>query len=439
MADGYDQGYEDRLFERIRWPHAGYRLFEIGHFVGDRDWFDGLWESNCMFVERPQLEQVGVLRRAVHDGGGWLRQPRALRAARLLTRHPSRHHHRRGFLPPGARGHHHEPDRSRRTTGPACSATARTTPMLRGRAFKGPGKPIHYVGRISPEAARRIEAAPHVDRACSRRRPRPAGTVRRRSRCRCPRSCAGRSPRRCGAPSRGRSTSWLGRAIATRTDRPPRVPGAGEHGPARLDRRGRHRRRGPSAVPGSMCELVGHGQVVSIDVEPPRRSAGPPSTADPTSGEPLEHRRRSRSVRELVGAAGRWWCSARCADRATTVQQFNPTRRSCRSGSYVVVTDTIVNGHPVWPASGRARPRASSRSSPDHGEFVADPLAGEVLAHLQPGWLPQAGRPVTSARQGAVASLRARPAGAGRDTTTARRTTTRWRSGGRGRCPTLVR
>ena len=62
MAGGYDQAYEDRLFERIRWPHAGYRLFEIGHFVGDRDWFDGLWESNCMFVERAQLEQVGVLR-----------------------------------------------------------------------------------------------------------------------------------------------------------------------------------------------------------------------------------------------------------------------------------------------------------------------------------------------------------------------------------------
>ncbi|MEZ5181017.1 MAG: TylF/MycF/NovP-related O-methyltransferase [Acidimicrobiales bacterium] len=59
MDAGYDQAAEDRLFEAIAWPDAGYRLFEIGHFVGDRDWFDGMWESNCIFVRRAQLEQVG--------------------------------------------------------------------------------------------------------------------------------------------------------------------------------------------------------------------------------------------------------------------------------------------------------------------------------------------------------------------------------------------
>src|SRR5690606_35597754 len=32
MADGYDQETEDRLFEEIRWPTDGYRLFDIGHF-----------------------------------------------------------------------------------------------------------------------------------------------------------------------------------------------------------------------------------------------------------------------------------------------------------------------------------------------------------------------------------------------------------------------
>jgi len=40
MAHGYDQGYEDELFEKIQWPQNGYRLFEIGHFIGFRDWFD---------------------------------------------------------------------------------------------------------------------------------------------------------------------------------------------------------------------------------------------------------------------------------------------------------------------------------------------------------------------------------------------------------------
>ncbi|MCB1016770.1 MAG: glycosyltransferase family 2 protein, partial [Acidimicrobiales bacterium] len=46
MLEGYDQDYEDRLFDEIAWPGDGYRLFDIGHFVGDRDWLDGLWESN---------------------------------------------------------------------------------------------------------------------------------------------------------------------------------------------------------------------------------------------------------------------------------------------------------------------------------------------------------------------------------------------------------
>ena len=52
VADGYDQGVEDKLFRRIDWPANGYRLFDIGHFIGERDWLDGMWESNCLFVTR---------------------------------------------------------------------------------------------------------------------------------------------------------------------------------------------------------------------------------------------------------------------------------------------------------------------------------------------------------------------------------------------------
>ena len=70
MDHGYDEEYEDRLFDAIQWPHAGYRLFEIGHFVGDRDWLDGVWESNCMFVTRKQLEQVGGFDESFSMAGG---------------------------------------------------------------------------------------------------------------------------------------------------------------------------------------------------------------------------------------------------------------------------------------------------------------------------------------------------------------------------------
>jgi len=57
---GYDQVAEDRLFAQIQWPIDGYRLFEVGHFIGDRDWFDGIVESNCLFVPRKLLDQIGV-------------------------------------------------------------------------------------------------------------------------------------------------------------------------------------------------------------------------------------------------------------------------------------------------------------------------------------------------------------------------------------------
>ena len=70
MDNGYDQGREDRLFETIEWPTAGYRLFEIGNFIGDRDWFDGVWESNCMFVPRSLLEQVGGYDESFDMAGG---------------------------------------------------------------------------------------------------------------------------------------------------------------------------------------------------------------------------------------------------------------------------------------------------------------------------------------------------------------------------------
>ena len=61
VAGGYDGEYEDRLLAEVGWPTDGYRLFEIGHFIGDRDWIDGDWESNCMFVPRELLEQVGAM------------------------------------------------------------------------------------------------------------------------------------------------------------------------------------------------------------------------------------------------------------------------------------------------------------------------------------------------------------------------------------------
>ena len=97
----------------IEWPTDGYRLFDIGHFVGDRDWFDGIWESNCLFVPRRSARAARRLRRELLGGRRRVRQPRLLRATRLVTRRHGRDHHRRGVVPPGPRRHDDERGRHR--------------------------------------------------------------------------------------------------------------------------------------------------------------------------------------------------------------------------------------------------------------------------------------------------------------------------------------
>ncbi len=70
LHEGYDQAVEDRLFDRIHWPVDGYRLFDVGHFIGERDWFDGIMESNCLFVPKTLFDQVGGFDDAFSMPGG---------------------------------------------------------------------------------------------------------------------------------------------------------------------------------------------------------------------------------------------------------------------------------------------------------------------------------------------------------------------------------
>ena len=156
MGDGYDQAYEDRLFDAIRWPSAGYRLFEIGHFVGDRDWFDGVWESNCMFVPRALLAQVGGFDESfTTPGGGYanLELYERLGSAPDITvstimGEGSFHQVHGGTTT-------NQPDAAERRS--RVFGYSEHYAELRGRPFKGPGKPLHYVGRIPNLAARRTK------------------------------------------------------------------------------------------------------------------------------------------------------------------------------------------------------------------------------------------------------------------------------------------
>ena len=234
----------------IDWPADGYRLFEIGHFIGDRDWFDGLWESNCIFVPRALLEQVGRLRRELLDARRRLRQPRALRAARLVARRHRRHHPRRGLVPPGPRRHHHQPGRRRRAPPSASAPTPSTSPSC-AAALPRPRQADPLRRHDAP-----TEARPH---------PGPPPMAAERS------SDAASTDEPDGLPDEPdadpeelahgvhRRVLAQPRLAARRrgsADRSPRRPPTSSptrscisDGPARLDHRDRHRRRRPRAVP----------------------------------------------------------------------------------------------------------------------------------------------------------------------------------------------
>jgi cephalosporin hydroxylase len=59
-------------------------------------------------------------------------------------------------------------------------------------------------------------------------------------------------------------------------------------------------------------------------------------------------------------------------DVARTTQQFERYASLVPVGSFVVVEDTLVNGHPVWPGFGPGPHEAIARILARHPEFVQD-------------------------------------------------------------------
>ena len=211
MSKGYDEGYEDRLFEQIEWPVDGYQLFDIGHFIGGRDWFDGQWESNCVFVPRSLLDQVGAMDHDFNAPGRRLRQPRLLRAHDDLSAHQARDDARRGLVPSGPRRDHDERAGARPSAGTCSTPTATSTPRFAGRVFKAPPKMVHYVGALPGRRAAHEGAADGRARCTSSSRTSRGPTGARRSPSRCRRSCARSSSTPSGAARSGsRRPGWEG-------------------------------------------------------------------------------------------------------------------------------------------------------------------------------------------------------------------------------------
>ena len=77
IKDGYNKAVEDSNLQKIDWPNAGYRLFEIGvplrSTPGPTHWFNRMFESNCLFLKRQHFLDIGGAdERFDLPGGGFI-------------------------------------------------------------------------------------------------------------------------------------------------------------------------------------------------------------------------------------------------------------------------------------------------------------------------------------------------------------------------------
>ncbi|HRW39694.1 MAG TPA: CmcI family methyltransferase, partial [Aquihabitans sp.] len=132
------------------------------------------------------------------------------------------------------------------------------------------------------------------------------------------------------------------------------------------------------------CELLGHGQVISIDArQPDPAPAHPRLTTIATAADSDEG---AAAVRALVGEAPSAVVvlGARSGAQRTR-KEFDLYHELVPSGSYLIVEHTVVNGRPVWPGFGPGPTEALRRILPVHGEFHPDPTRERAGLTFNPG------------------------------------------------------
>jgi cephalosporin hydroxylase/GT2 family glycosyltransferase len=367
---GYDQRVEDRLFDSIDWPVDGYRLFEIGHFIGERDWFDGIVESNCLFVPRKLLEQFGGFDEAFSmPGGGYANLDLFERLALSPGVTPA------SILGEGTFHQFH----GGTTTNVADDAERRERVVsyrehfeeLRGRQLAGLDRAVHYVGAMATKAARRTRSRRELAlRFDAMREPTETGN----NPVALPDELKLAAIEGVWDHQAWREATWLGHPVnrypadlhvyqeLLAQVRPGFVIVAGDD--AGLG--------GRALFLASVCDQLGHGQVVAVGRQElserpghPRVThlAGPPE--DPAVSERVTALApRPPSALVIVGLG----------EVRRVVSAFERYAPLVPIGSYAVVENTVVNGRPVASGFGPGPHEAVVDILSRHGDFVADPV-----------------------------------------------------------------
>ena len=132
-----------------------------------------------------------------------------------------------------------------------------------------------------------------------------------------------------------------------------------------------------------VCDLIGHGEIVSIDEEHPETR--PRHARIHYVRGRLQNDAVGEQVRDLVGDGRALVILGGCVDRQKTNKQFEIYSPLVPVGSYVVVADTIVNGHPVWPAFGAGPAESVKQILAAHGNFVQDSSRERWSMTFNPG------------------------------------------------------
>jgi cephalosporin hydroxylase len=255
---------------------------------------------------------------------------------------------------------------------------------LRGRGFKVPNQDAFYLGWL-PEPARRIKPRrvhtfrhfrdAHV--GTSEKRPRGPFPV--------PQDLKVDFIDAFWRSEEWHRTPWLGKS----THRPPTDLFAYQELIWRLRPEWivetRTGTAGRSQFLASICDLVGSGQVLSIDAYPvgERPEHARITYLDGDPGAPAVGAR----AREITGEEPGALVILGGGSSAQVVGAFHNYWPLVPVGGYLVVEDTILEGNPVWPEFG-AGPRSAMHRIMDEGRFAPDySMERYALTFNLGGWL----------------------------------------------------
>jgi cephalosporin hydroxylase len=144
-------------------------------------------------------------------------------------------------------------------------------------------------------------------------------------------------------------------------------------------------RAGSALYMAALCDLVGHGEIVTIDIAevvppPPAHERITYVTASSTAPQTLEDVRRRAAGLEQV------WVILDSDHSAAHVRaELDLYADVVTPGGYLIVEDTNVNGHPSAPEHGPGPTEAVREWLAGDPPFDADPSCERFLVTLNPG------------------------------------------------------